>query len=168
MRSSLPSEAMGQTSSRKVRSTFRDYTTTPWPPRRGSPAASRLPSSSSSTAAAPPDGSGLATTAHRIEVVLTEHVVEVDAGTGHDHPRAGAVRGGQRGGVARRVDGRDVSRPGSAGRLGPAGLAGLDPRCRCIDVGEEPAGEAAAVEVACEAAPAGTGLLAHHLGQARD
>src|SRR5207302_183286 len=30
------------------------HTMTPWPPRRGSPAASRLPSSRSSTAAAPP------------------------------------------------------------------------------------------------------------------
>ena len=66
------------------------------------------------------------------------------------------------------VDGRDVRRPGSAGRLGSTGLAGLDPLRCCIDAGEEPAGETAAIEVAREAAAAGTRLFPHHLGQARD
>src|SRR5262249_5968263 len=47
-------DSLGQTNSRKVRSTFRDYTTIPWPPRRGSPAAAGEPSWRCSTAEAPP------------------------------------------------------------------------------------------------------------------
>src|SRR5439155_10510224 len=112
------------------------------------------------------DGSALVTTAHGIEVVLAEHVVEVDAGARHDHAGAGAVRGSERGGVAGRVDDGDVGRPGGADGLGPTGLAGFDPLCSGVHTGEEALCETAAIEVAREAAAASACLLSHHLGHA--
>ena len=64
------------------------------------------------------------------QIVLTEDVVQVDAGAGHDHARAGAERAGERGGVAARVHDRDVRRAGWAAGLGQAGLGGEHARRR--------------------------------------
>ena len=48
--------------------------------------------------------------AARVEVLLAQHVVEVDAGAGRQHAGAGPVRAGDAGGVALRVEHRDVRR----------------------------------------------------------
>ena len=106
------------------------------------------------------------------EVVLAEHVVQVDAGAGDDHARAGAGRGRERGGVAVAVDHRDVRRPAGRSRLGarPARLL-LDPALRRR--GGTPARAAAPARPPrwrsrVKPPASRAALLAHHLGERRD
>ena len=101
----------------------------PGPPARGRPrrrssagspsgsGSSRVPSAISGAVAQDHGGrhharharAGLvAVVAQRVEVLLTQHVVEVDAGAGHDHARARPVRAGDRGAAAVGVEHRDV------------------------------------------------------------
>ena len=104
------------------------------------------------------------------EVVLAEHVVEVEPGAGHDHagPRSGRGRDGGR--VAVRVDHRDVRRPAGGRLLRLAVQVSLDPpvcrpkRFRC----EEPTREPSAMEISHEPGAPGAALLAHHLGERSD
>ena len=65
---------------------------------------------------------GASDAAARVQVVLAEHVVHVDARARHDHARPGARRRRQRRGVARSVDDRDVRRAARRGRLGCTAL----------------------------------------------
>ena len=102
------------------------------------------------------------------EVVLAEHVVQVEAGARNDHARSGPVGCRQRGRIAVGVDGGDVRGSRCAYGLGLARLAGLDSRDGAVDVREEALGQPAAVQVAEEAAAPRPRLLAHHLGEPHD
>ena len=63
-------------------------------PSSSSPSREHARSATSSTA--PPPGPAGSVEPERVQVLLTEHVVDVDAGAGHDHARAAAVRAGDR------------------------------------------------------------------------
>ena len=105
----------------------------------------------------------------RVEVLLAEHVVDVDPGSRDDQARAGAVRAGDAGADSARVDHHQVSgRAEAIARPGPCGRP--QPRQRGVEAlrREELGAEALPVEPLAELLPPRLVGRTHHPDQRLD